>query len=60
MKQLFHYTANVFPIKTTAQICQLILDNIEEKIPVNFDGKTPLQMAVKSNHSLVVNVLTHN
>ena len=44
------------------QICQLILDNIDNnnKNPVNLDGKTPLQMAVKSNHSLVVNVLTNN
>jgi ankyrin repeat protein len=42
------------------KICQLILDNNGNKNPVNFDGKTPLEMAVKSNHSLVVNVLTNN
>ena len=42
------------------KICQLILDNIDNKNPVNLDGKTPLEMAVKSNHSLVVNVLTNN
>ena len=41
-------------------ICKLILDNIGDKNPLNFNGKTPIQMAVKSNHSLVVNVLTHH
>ena len=42
------------------KICQLILDNIDDKNPVNFNGKTPLEIAIKSNHSLVVNILTHN
>ena len=42
------------------KICQLILDNIDNKNPVNLDGKTPLEMAVKSNHSLFVNGLTNN
>ena len=41
-------------------ICQLILDNIDDKNPVNFNGKTLLELAIKSNHSLVVNILTHN
>ena len=41
-------------------ICKLILDNIGDKNPLNFNGKTPIQMAVKSNYSLVVNVLTHH
>ena len=41
-------------------ICKLISDNIGDKNPLNFNGKTPIQMAVKSNHSLVVNVLTHH
>ena len=41
-------------------ICKLILDNIGDKNPLNFNGKTPIQMAVKSNHSLVVDVLTHH
>ena len=40
--------------------CKLIITHIEDKNPLNFNGKTPLQMAVKSNHSLVVNVLTHH
>ena len=37
-----------------------MLVDIEDKNPVNFDGKTPLEMAVKSNHSVVVNFLTNN
>jgi ankyrin repeat protein len=36
------------------------MDNIDNKNPVNLDGKTPLEMAVKSNHSLFVNGLTNN
>ena len=52
-----------YPIDKKCQhdaICQLIMNNIEDKKPVNFKGKTPLQLAEKSNHSLVVNVLTHH
>ena len=41
-----------------AQICQLILDNIDNKTPQNLKGKTPLDLAVESKHSLLVNVLT--
>ena len=41
------------------KICQMILDNIENnKTPENVVGKTALEMATESNHSLVVEVLT--
>ena len=37
----------------------MILDNIENnKTPENVVGKTALEMATESNHSLVVDVLT--
>jgi ankyrin repeat protein len=50
-----------YPMNTRCQhtkICQLILDSIDNKTPQNLKGKTPLQLAVESKHSLVVNVLT--
>ena len=40
------------------EICRLILKNLEEKNPQNREGKTPLLLAIESNHSSVIDILT--
>ena len=40
------------------EICRLILDNVEEKSPENRLGKTPLLLAIESNHTSVIDILT--
>ena len=40
------------------EICRLILKNLKEKNPENLYGKTPLLLAIESNHSSVIDILT--
>ena len=40
------------------EICRLILDNVEEKSTENRFGKTPLLLAIESNHTSVIDILT--
>ena len=40
------------------EICKLILDNVEEKSTENRLGKTPLLLAIESNHTSVIDILT--
>ena len=40
------------------EICKLILDNVEEKSTENRFGKTPLLLAIESNHTSVIDILT--
>ena len=35
-----------------------MLDYVENKNLENFDGKTPLMMAIESNYSIVIDMLT--
>lgn len=40
------------------EICRLILGNVEEKSTENILGKTPLLLAIESNHNSVIDILT--
>ena len=40
------------------EICRLILDNVEEKSTENCLDKTPLLLAIKSNHKSVIDIST--
>ena len=40
------------------EICRLILDNVKEKNTENHFGKTPLLLAIESNHTSVIDILT--
>ena len=40
------------------EICRFILDNVEEKNTENHSGKTPLLLAIESNHTSVIDILT--
>lgn len=39
------------------EICKLLIENIQEKNPRSFCGKSPLQLALISNHSSVVDFI---
>ena len=40
------------------EICKFILDNVKETNSENHKGKTPLLLAIESNHSSVIDILT--
>ena len=43
-----------------SKVCQLILENVQEKHPKNYDGWTPLHWAAQNGHSELCQFILEN